>query len=113
MSFSDMSFNFNKHRASNINSLITLYDFRSMMHYGAYAFGGGRRTIETKDPIYQRIIGQRSGFSSIDIKQINLVCCGGMCYTKPFSHKEEGYMQCRCREAYVQFHLTSLEIYEH
>ena len=68
--------NFKKQRTT---SLGTPYDFRSMMHYGSTAFGrGGRRTILTKDPIYQRIIGQRRGFSRIDVKQINRMYCDGM-----------------------------------
>ena len=78
-----MSFNFNKQQTSNVNSLGTPYDFYSMMHYGSTAFGGGKTTIETKDPTKQWLIGQRIGFSHIDIKQINLMYCG-MCYTKPF-----------------------------
>ena len=48
------------------------------MHYGSNAFGSGKRTIETKDSNYQRIIGQRGGFSKIDIAQIKLMYCGGM-----------------------------------
>ena len=82
--FSGMAYNFKKQPASNINSLGTPYDIRSMMHYGSTAFGGGRRTIETKDPSKQRLIGQRGGFSDIDIKQINLMYCGGTCYTNLF-----------------------------
>jgi len=70
-----MAFNFRK--ARNIDSLGTPYDFRSMMHYGSTAFGRGRRTIETKDPNNQRLIGQRGGFSEIDIKQIALMYCDG------------------------------------
>ena len=45
------------------------------MHYGSTAFGGGRRTIEAIDSKNQRLIGQRGGFSEIDIKQINLMYC--------------------------------------
>ncbi|XP_057291911.1 hatching enzyme 1.2-like [Hydractinia symbiolongicarpus] len=71
------AFNFNKQKASNINSLGTPYDFRSMMHYSSGAFGGGRRTIEAKDRANQNLMGQRNGFSAIDVKQINLMYCGG------------------------------------
>ena len=70
-----MQFNFNKHSTRTIDSLGTPYDFRSMMHYGSTAFGGGRRTIEAIDSKNQRLIGQRGGFSEIDIKQINLMYC--------------------------------------
>jgi len=72
-----MDFNFKKQRASNIDSLGTPYDYKSMMHYGAYGFGGGSMTIKTKDPAMQRVIGQRTGPSEIDIKQINLMYCNG------------------------------------
>jgi len=74
---SNMRYNFNKQRASNINSLGTGYDYRSVMHYGKTAFGSGRLTIRTKDSSMQNVIGNRSGFSEIDKKQINLMYCGG------------------------------------
>ena len=73
--FLGMQFNFNKHSTRTIDSLGTPYDFKSMMHYGSTAFGGGRRTIQTINPANQRLIGQRGGFSEIDIKQINLMYC--------------------------------------
>lgn len=45
------------------------------MHYGAKTFGKGflfkSTTIETLNKKYQNVIGQRKGFSPIDIKQIN------------------------------------------
>jgi len=75
-----MSFNFNKQPSNNIDSLGTPYDYGSMMHYGSTAFGIGRRqTIRTIDPKAQRLIGQRNGFSQIDIKQLKLMykCNGG------------------------------------
>nr|CAA06314.1 PMP1 protein [Podocoryna carnea] len=75
---SSKKFNFNKKSSSSINSLGTPYDFRSMMHYSTTAIGGGRTTIRTKNPSNQRLLGQRSGFSEIDIKQINLMYCNGV-----------------------------------
>jgi len=74
---SGMAYNFNKLKNSEIDSLGTPYDFRSMMHYGSTAFGSRRRTIETINPNNQGLIGNRAGFSDIDIKQINLMYCGG------------------------------------
>ncbi|XP_057290803.1 zinc metalloproteinase nas-6-like [Hydractinia symbiolongicarpus] len=68
-----MSHNFNKQSTLTVSSLGTKYDFLSMIHYGSTAFGRGRMTIQTKDPSKQRLIGQRRGFSDIDIKQINLM----------------------------------------
>merc|ERR1719427_614777 len=62
-----------------VDSLGTPYDYSSMMHYGSTAFGiGGRMTIQTKDPSKQNLIGNRKGFSQIDIQQLKLMYkCGG------------------------------------
>ena len=54
--------NFFKAPADEIDSLGTKYDYRSMMHYGKTAFGGGKTTIETKDKKMADVIGQRDGF---------------------------------------------------
>ncbi|XP_066923615.1 astacin-like [Clytia hemisphaerica] len=77
-----VAYNFQK--ASNVNSLGTPYDLHSMMHYSSTAFArAGTRTIVTKDRSKQSIIDTNnriSGFSEIDIKQINLMYkneCGG------------------------------------
>merc|ERR1719318_2065433 len=72
---SGKGYNFNKRNSETIDSLGTPYDFRSMMHYGAAAFGNGigRVTIQTIDPANQHLIGNNKGFSSIDIKQLNLM----------------------------------------
>jgi len=79
---SGMAYNFDKH-TRGIDSLGTAYDFSSMMHYGSRAFSkNGRNTISTKDSSKQHLIGQRRGFSDIDIKQINLLYkCDG--YSPP------------------------------
>lgn len=54
------------------------YDYRSVMHYDETAFGNGRVTIRTKDPQYQKIIGNGPGFSKSDIQKINLLYkCSG------------------------------------
>merc|ERR1712121_546014 len=76
------SFNFNKYGTNTINSLGTPYDFRSMMHYSGTAFstGWGRETIKARDSRNQSLMGQRGGFSEIDVKQIRLLysCDGGV-----------------------------------
>jgi len=70
-----MAYNFQK--ASNINSLGTPYDLASMMHYSSTAFArGGMKTITTKDRSKQHLIdtyNRISGFSPIDIQQLNLM----------------------------------------
>eukprot|EP00112_Aurelia_sp_Birch-Aquarium-sp1_P011279 Seg2370.3 transcript_id=Seg2370.3/GoldUCD/mRNA.D3Y31 product="High choriolytic enzyme 1" protein_id=Seg2370.3/GoldUCD/D3Y31 len=76
-----LEYNFRKH-GSNINSMNVPYDFLSVMHYGRTAFGSGRITIQTIDPKNQYKIGQRGGFSNLDILQMNLLYkCPG--FTKP------------------------------
>jgi len=92
-----MAYNFDKH-TRGIDSLGTTYDYSSMMHYGATAFSKNRRnTISTKDPTKQHLIGQRRGFSPIDIKQINLLYkCNG--YTPPPQTEppcEDGHTRCQ------------------
>jgi len=63
--------NFDKQPASKIDSRGTPYDYRSIMHYDENAFGGKKRTITTKDSYYQHLIGKGTGFSSIDVIQLN------------------------------------------
>ena len=78
--------NFRK-QGSNVDSLGFPYDYESVMHYGSKSFGKGAffksRTIETVDKRYQNVIGQRRGFSEIDIKQIKKMygCNGGKMFT--------------------------------
>ena len=68
-----MQYNFDKQKASNIDSMSVPYDYRSIMHYGRTAFGRGKLTIETRDPKMQRVIGRRAGFSELDALQMNLL----------------------------------------
>ena len=50
------------------------YDFLSIMHYGQTAFSNnGQRTIETIDPAFQNVIGQRQGMSVTDINHVKLL----------------------------------------
>jgi hypothetical protein len=60
--------------------LNSYYDFNSLMHYPRNAFTGdyNKNTIETKDPQYMKVIGQREYFSDCDIAKINrMYNCGG------------------------------------
>jgi len=68
-----LEYNFRK--ARGIDSRGTPYDYFSVMHYGKTAFGkrSDAVTMETTDPYYQDLIGTGSGFSEIDITQVNLV----------------------------------------
>lgn len=61
---------------AHIDSLGFPYDLDSMMHYGKYAFSNAKGpTIEPLDK--SKRIGQRNGFSEIDVKQINAMYCNG------------------------------------
>jgi len=69
-----MKFNFNK--AEGTHSYNTPYDYDSVMHYPGKAFSrNGGYTIRTRSSSMQKRIGQRSGFSRTDIKQINAMYC--------------------------------------
>ncbi|XP_031548611.1 uncharacterized protein LOC116286289 [Actinia tenebrosa] len=63
--------NFNKYKRNDIDVLNTNYDFDSIMHYGKYSFSknGNPTLIAINDP--DRELGQRDGFSEIDIVKIN------------------------------------------
>lgn len=63
-----------------IDSLNSPYDFRSIMHYKGMTFAKhGKLAITAIDPSKQTLIGQREGFSKIDMEQINKLCkCDGM-----------------------------------
>ncbi|XP_031563373.1 zinc metalloproteinase nas-15-like [Actinia tenebrosa] len=72
----DMRYNFDKYPRSTIDSLNTPYDYGSIMHYDATAFGRGRTTIVPKRKGVT--IGQRTYISKIDIEQMNLLYkCSG------------------------------------
>merc|ERR1711962_1249355 len=69
----DFHSQFEKEPYSEVDSLGTPYDYRSVMHYDKTAFGSGKLTIYTKQQYYQNLIGTGPGFSSTDVKQINLM----------------------------------------
>ena len=73
-----------------MDTLQVPYDYDSIMHYGTDAFSKerGKLTLKSiKDPV--RALGQRNGFTQIDIQEINsLYECssksrGFMYYQKP------------------------------
>ncbi|KAL3892156.1 hypothetical protein ACJMK2_004390 [Sinanodonta woodiana] len=83
------------------------YDVGSLMHYGSETFSkNGLRTIETKDPLMQRVLGQRYELSFYDVKLANLAYCKDVCYNKTLSSNclHDGYQdpkncsRCRCAD---------------
>nr|QNH72410.1 toxin candidate TRINITY_DN17792_c1_g2_i2 [Isarachnanthus nocturnus] len=74
-----MEHNFNKYSTSKINSYGQAYDFGSVMHYGGYAFSSNRQpTIVNKRTGSANGLGQRNGLGPGDVKQANLMYCGGV-----------------------------------
>ena len=75
---------FKKYDKGEIDSLGSPYDYNSVMHYGRKAFSkNGRDTIEVVNATFQVNLGQRSGLSDTDIKQVALLYkCkeGNKCY---------------------------------
>ena len=103
-----MVYNFQKYDSNKINAYDVPYDYESIMHYGRtvsflpqfssslwffekesvmrflQAFStNGRITIQTLDPKYQNVIGNRYGISFSDIKLINLMYS---CNSKPHTY---------------------------
>ena len=54
------------------------YDVHSIMHYHQFAFAINRYipTIRTLDGTSGQYMGQRDGFSALDIEGINMIYCG-------------------------------------
>lgn len=74
----NVRYNFNKFTTTQINSLNSRYDVRSVMHYGSFAFSVNRRPTIT-DLRGNVLNTQRDAFSSSDIAQLNRLygCSGG------------------------------------
>ncbi|KAK6960982.1 zinc metalloproteinase nas-14 [Biomphalaria glabrata] len=90
--------NFKKYPVEAVDTHGVPYDYRSVMHYGGYAFSfNGQLTIKTKDPQYQNVIGNRDGMSFFDIKLANLMYkCSESCGN--IQCPEPGFLgkDCRC-----------------
>jgi len=69
---SGVEYNFQKYRPGQASTLDEPYDKQSVMHYGNYAFTRqyGRKTITSRSDSNE-VLGQRKGFSNIDIRQLN------------------------------------------
>ncbi|XP_049830123.1 hatching enzyme 1.2-like [Schistocerca gregaria] len=68
-----LEYNFQKYSWQMVQSLGLPYDTGSLMHYGRLAFSrdGRSPTIVPRDP--RVAIGQRRGFSEVDVAKINLL----------------------------------------
>lgn len=67
--------NFDKVSQSAATTQGITYDFRSIMHYDAYAFSSnGRPTIEPRNTgVKLSRIGQREGFTDLDLQHVNIL----------------------------------------
>lgn len=81
VSLSGLESQFDITRLSYVTTQGIPYDFKSVMHYGAYAFSIDRSRLPTIEPLDSSIplseLGQREGFSPSDIVHVNTLYCGG------------------------------------
>lgn len=68
-----VQYNFHLTSQAQFTNYDTPYDYHSVMHYDSTGFAIDPRypTIQTKDPKYQNIIGQKKGVSIADLRRIN------------------------------------------
>eukprot|EP00794_Sanderia_malayensis_P011132 gene11132-12303_t len=104
-----VAYNFKKYRPGQASTLGASYDKQSIMHYGNYAFSKNRQmTIISRSNRNERL-GQRRGFSKIDIQQLNAYykCRGTKPNPRPTTSKcTDGFIFCKsltgyCRHAWV------------
>ena len=78
--------NFNKYDRGKVDTLKVPYDYDSIMHYGTNGFSkNGQPTLRSiRDP--KRALGQRNGFTQIDIQEINSLyeCSSKSCDFKDY-----------------------------
>ena len=76
--FAGVESNFEKVSSAFATTQSVPYDYRSIMHYSAYAFSqNGNPTIEPiNSSVSLRDLGQRSGFSDSDLQHVNVLYCG-------------------------------------
>ena len=81
-----MRFNFKKYEWGKVPNLGLPYDIGSIMHYGPYAFAKdrSRQTLTARSSSGSGRMGQREGFSSLDVQKLNkLYRCGVTTTTTP------------------------------
>ncbi|XP_059139171.1 zinc metalloproteinase dpy-31-like [Physella acuta] len=96
-------FNFKRENWGDIDNIGVPYDVASIMHYGSTFFSqNGQVTLQTRDPLLQRNLGQREAMSFFDVKLANLAYCKDECPTATFTCLHDGYpdpkdcSRCRC-----------------
>ncbi|XP_012939851.1 high choriolytic enzyme 1 [Aplysia californica] len=96
-------YNFEKYSWTVIKNMGIPYDYSSIMHYGKKAFTmNGGLTIQTVNPKYQNVIGNRHNLSFRDIKSVNIMynCKAATrgCTKRDSSCPGEGFVgkDCKC-----------------
>ncbi|XP_065055819.1 zinc metalloproteinase nas-4-like [Rhopilema esculentum] len=101
---SGVDYNFKKYRYGQASTLGEPYDKQSVMHYGNYAFSKnrGKTIVSLSNP--SETLGQRRGFSRIDINQLNKYYkCRGtkpQPTKKPVSTCTDSYVFCKALKSY-------------
>lgn len=94
--------NYWKKPNSQVKELGLPYDYKSIMHYGQYAFSkdhGNLKTIVTKDPAFQDVIGKAESLSFLDIRTLALMyqCRPASCDKTHDSCPDGGFVDENCR----------------
>ncbi|KAG7457248.1 meprin A subunit beta-like, partial [Solea senegalensis] len=67
-----LDYNFDKVNGEDYTDMGVPYDYWSVMHYGKFAFSNGNgTTINSKDPNFEDVIGQRRDMSPSDTLELN------------------------------------------
>lgn len=97
-----VKYNFQKYRQGQASTLGAAYDKKSVMHYGNYAFSTNRRKTIVSISNPNERLGQRQGFSKIDIQQLRKYykCSGGGTVTPTNNKCSDGYPFCKALTGY-------------
>ncbi|KAI0221231.1 Zinc metalloproteinase nas-36 [Lamellibrachia satsuma] len=116
-------YNFDKRTWGEIVTLNIPYDLGSDMHYGSKFYAkdanSSYTTVETRDPLMLRVIGQRQELSFFDVKLANKAYCEDVCKNSGVRQQEpcqrDGYQdpldcrRCRCPDGFGGLYCESVE----
>merc|ERR1711892_795399 len=81
--------NFSKAEGAAWTTFGMPYNYMSVMHYGGYGFSTNENyTIETIDPFYQELIGQRASYTAEDTENIRRIF--------DYSPDDADFRNCQC-----------------
>uniref|UniRef100_A0A0N5BN25 Zinc metalloproteinase n=1 Tax=Strongyloides papillosus TaxID=174720 RepID=A0A0N5BN25_STREA len=108
--------NFDSFNLTMASSYGLKYDFGSVMHYDRFAASkNGQFTMEPRNEIYLKTIGQSTRFGFNDAKQLNIHYCSDRCPEPKLKCKMNGYPNpndctvCKCPEFYTGTLCTKLK----